>query len=106
MSDKNKAMTLSKMYSIARGVSAPVPGMSVAQAMSRLYSMARAGTKKGAGKVMSDSDKALAASKKKKAAFLKKKLLGKGKKSGSVTGSLELTQKKKKYGGRVAKKKK
>ena len=88
MSDKNKAITLSKMYSIARGVAAPVPGMSVAQAMSRLYSMARAGTKKGAGRVMSDSDKALAGEKKKKAAFIKKKLVDK------------------KSGGRIAKKKK
>ena len=88
MSDKKEAMTLSKMYSIARGVSDPVPGMSVAQAMSRLYSMARAGTKEGAGKVMSDSDKYYKDSIKKKKAALKKKLLGK------------------KSGGRVAKKKK
>ena len=82
---------LSKYYSILRGVIRPeyviqaekkkkkksgrtksdADSMSPSQALSRLYSAAR---KKGAGKVMSDSDKALTESTKKKAAFLKKKL--------------------------------
>ena len=87
MSDKNKAITLSKMYSIAQGIVAPVPGMSAAKALSRLYSLARVGNKLSAGKYK-DSDTALATSKKKKAAFLKEKLSDK------------------KTGGRAAKKKK